>query len=44
MARAGASVGADGGARRDRSAGRDRHGVGADVGYRPCEFVASTRD
>ncbi|WP_265342850.1 hypothetical protein [Corynebacterium aurimucosum] len=44
MARAGASVGADGGARRHRSAGRDRHGVGADVGNRPGECVASARD
>ena len=44
MARAGATMGANGGTRHHRSAGRNGHGLGADVGNRPGEFVASARD
>ena len=35
MARASSRVGANGGACRHRSAGRNRDGVGVDVGHRP---------
>ncbi len=44
MARAGAGVGANGGARRHGGAGRNRHGVAPDVGNRPGVFVACARD
>ena len=44
MARAGAGVGADGGACRHRSAGRNRDGVGVDVGHRPSVHTRGGAD